>query len=84
MPRKPHRPHQTDNANHPIAALRISLGMTQPQFAAALGCTRDGIAKWETGINTPSGPVLLLLGILRDNPELLTTAPLEIPEKTAG
>lgn len=81
MPRKPHRPHITANAEHPITALRLTLGMTQPQFAAALGCTRASIAKWETGTSTPTSPMLLLLGILRDHPHLLTTPPLEIPEK---
>lgn len=79
MPRKPHRPHITANAEHPIVALRLAYGMTQPQFAAALGCTRESVAKWEIGASTPTRPILLLLGILRDHPHLLTTPPLEIP-----
>ena len=81
MARKAHRPHITANAESPIAALRITLGLTQPQFAAILGCTRESLGKWETGTTAPGKPLLLLLGILRDHPELLTTAPLEIPEK---
>ena len=80
----PRRANITKNSDHPIAALRISLGMTQPAFAAALGVSRIAVCKWEGGEQTPPPAMRLLLGILRDHPELLTTTPLEIPEKSAG
>lgn len=67
---------KTKHSAHPIAVLRRSLGLTQPEMAAALGCTKTSLAGWEAGRIIPSGTTLKLLGILRDHPELIHTAPL--------
>jgi DNA-binding transcriptional regulator YiaG len=37
-----------------IKKLRLSLGMTQEQFAVALGCTSSTVARWESGKSSPS------------------------------
>ncbi|MDX2272733.1 MAG: helix-turn-helix transcriptional regulator [Cyanobacteriota bacterium] len=37
-----------------IKQLRLSLGMTQEQFAAALGCTTSTVVRWESGKSSPS------------------------------
>ena len=37
-----------------IKQLRLSLGMTQEQFAVALGCTTSTVVRWESGKSSPS------------------------------
>lgn len=44
-----------------IYRLRQSLGWTQQQMADHFAVTRALVAHWESGIRTPSGPVLILL-----------------------
>ena len=54
-----------------IKALRISLGMSQGQFSAALGVKPLTVAKWEQGINIPSGSSLRILQMLTRRPKIL-------------
>lgn len=35
---------------HEIRAARMSLGLTQQQLAAALGCASESISRWESGM----------------------------------
>jgi DNA-binding transcriptional regulator YiaG len=44
-----------------ILRIRENLGMTQAEFAALIGVTRPFIARLETGKQTPSRPLALLL-----------------------
>ena len=41
-----------------IKELRISLKLTQPEFAEKLGVTKRAVQEWEAGRRTPSEPVL--------------------------
>lgn len=38
---------------HAVRGLRVRVGMSQTEFAAALGVTRQSVANWENGVNTP-------------------------------
>lgn len=38
-----------------IRNLRKRLGMTQPQFADAIGCTAQAVSYWERGTRQPRG-----------------------------
>jgi DNA-binding transcriptional regulator YiaG len=51
-----------------IIKLRESLGDTQTAFAKRLGVSQSTVSRWETGVEEPSGPALLLLKILSDAP----------------
>lgn len=44
-----------------IKDMRHALGMTQVEFAAALGIPRRSVQNWETGVNTPPAYVVDLL-----------------------
>jgi putative transcriptional regulator len=57
-----------------IAALRRFAGLTQQEFAAALGISVHTLRNWEQGRRSPEGPALALLrvagrhpGVLREN-----------------
>ena len=56
-----------------IKALRQSLGLTQSQFAEALGIKLRAVTYWEAGApdRKPAGPALILLHMLERNPKLL-------------
>ena len=49
-----------------IAKLRKENGMTQEQLSEKIFCTRESIAKWENGINTPSIETLIKIGEIFD------------------
>ncbi len=38
-----------------IRALRVRLGLTQPQFAALISCDAITVSRWETGRRRPQG-----------------------------
>ena len=44
-----------------IKDMRLSLGMTQVEFAAALGIPRRSVQNWETEVSTPPAYVVDLL-----------------------
>lgn len=56
-----------------IKALRVSLGLTQREFADALGLKLRAITYWEAGApgRDPKGPALILLHMLERNPRRL-------------
>ena len=54
-----------------IAALRGFVGMTQEQFAAALGISVHTLRNWEQGRRSPEGPALALLRIAARHPRVL-------------
>ncbi len=51
--------------------LRTQLGLTQSQFAAALGISIDTLQNWEQQRRSPSGPARVLLRIAAADPEVL-------------
>jgi transcriptional regulator with XRE-family HTH domain len=53
MKRKIHQEKQNTNGQWLAAMMRMrkELGMTQTQFAAAIGMSKDAVASWECGRN---------------------------------
>lgn len=51
--------------------IRGKLGMTQQEFAEALGISVKTLRNWEQGRRDPSGPAMRLLRIAEKNPEIL-------------
>ena len=54
-----------------IVALRQFVGLTQQQFAAALGISVHTLRNWEQGRRHPEGPALALLRIAARHPRVL-------------
>jgi putative transcriptional regulator len=54
-----------------IAALRRFVGLTQEQFAEALGISPRTLQNWEQDRNTPDGPGLALLRIAARDPRVI-------------
>lgn len=48
-----------EKINEIIKGVRKGLGVTQSEFAARIGVTRGSVAKYETGLTTPPGDVML-------------------------
>ena len=55
-----------------LRKLSMSFGMSQALFADYLGVTKKAIEKWEQGVNKINAPVLRLLFLFENNPELLS------------
>jgi putative transcriptional regulator len=58
-------------ASGDVAALRAFIGLTQVQFAAALGISVHTLRNWEQDRRTPEGPALALLRIAARHPGVL-------------
>jgi putative transcriptional regulator len=54
-----------------VVSLRRFVGMTQVQFALALGISVHTLRNWEQGRRTPEGPALALLRIAARHPRVL-------------
>ncbi len=54
-----------------VAALRAFVGLTQVQFAGALGISVRTLQGWEQGRRRPDGPALALLRIAARNPRVI-------------
>ena len=54
-----------------VVALRRFVGLTQNEFAAALGISVHTLRNWEQGRRTPEGPALALLRIAARHPRVL-------------
>lgn len=54
-----------------VASLRRFIGLTQEQFATALGISVHTLRNWEQGRRTPEGPALALLRIAARHPRVL-------------
>ncbi len=54
-----------------VVALRRFVGLTQEQFAAALGISVHTLRNWEQGRRSPEGPALALLRIAARHPRVL-------------
>ena len=54
-----------------VAALRRFVGLTQQQFAQALGISVHTLRNWEQGRRTPEGPALALLRVAARHPRVL-------------
>jgi putative transcriptional regulator len=54
-----------------IAALRRFVGLTQAQFALAMGISVHTLRNWEQGRRHPEGPAIALLRIAARHPRIL-------------
>jgi len=54
-----------------VAALRRFIGLTQIQFADALGISVHTLRNWEQDRRTPEGPALALLRIAARHPSVV-------------
>lgn len=54
-----------------ILALRRFVGLTQAQFAEALGISIHTLRNWEQGRRRPEGPALALLRIAARHPRII-------------
>lgn len=64
-----HRPRQVD-----VKALRSKVGMTQEQFASRFGFSTATLRHWERGDRAPHGPALVLLNVIKHNPNAVIEA----------
>lgn len=54
-----------------IAALRRFVGLTQAQFARAMGISVHTFRNWEQGRRYPNGPAIALLRIAARHPRII-------------
>lgn len=54
-----------------IAALRRFVGLTQVQFARAMGISVHTLRNWEQGRRRPDGPAIALLRIAARHPRII-------------
>lgn len=54
-----------------VAALRRFVGLTQPQFAQAMGISVHTLRNWEQGRRQPEGPAIALLRIAARRPRII-------------
>ena len=54
-----------------IAALRRFVGLSQPQFAQAIGISVHTLRNWEQGRRRPEGPAIGLLRIAARHPRII-------------
>ncbi len=54
-----------------VALLRRFVGMTQAQFALAMGISVHTLRNWEQGRRTPEGPAIALLRIAARHPRII-------------
>ena len=57
-----------------ISAVRARLGMSQTEFARALGISLDTLQNWEQGRRKPTGPAKVLLRVAAKHPEAVLEA----------
>jgi len=54
-----------------VARIRLKSGLSQREFASALGVSERTLEEWEQGRRVPSGPARTLLKIAERHPEVL-------------
>ena len=57
-------------SSYEVRQIRISMRLSQEQFAAVIGVSPDTVAKWEQGANSPARSSMRLLQILKEKPSL--------------
>jgi putative transcriptional regulator len=54
-----------------VVSVRLKSGLSQAEFAAALGVSKRTLEQWEQGRREPSGAAQTLLRIVERHPEVL-------------
>ena len=54
-----------------VSALRRFVGLSQPQFAKAMGISVHTLRNWEQGRRQPEGPAIALLRIAARHPRII-------------
>lgn len=54
-----------------VSALRRFVGLTQAEFARAMGISVHTLRNWEQGRRTPEGPAIALLRIAARHPRVI-------------
>ena len=55
----------------PVVRVRLKSGLSQAEFATALGVSKRTLEQWEQGRREPSGAAQTLLRIVERHPEVL-------------
>ena len=63
-----------------IKEVRKQLRLTQKEFAQLIGCSKPTIERWERSEDSITGPVALLLKMLKNYPDYVSK--MKLPEKT--
>lgn len=63
--------HTKRQPTSPVVRVRLKSGLSQAQFAAALGVSKRTLEQWEQGRRVPSGAAKQLLRIAERHPEVL-------------
>ena len=58
-------------SGHDVVALRRFVGLTQAQFARAMGISVHTLRNWEQGRRQPDGPAIALLRIAARHPRII-------------
>lgn len=59
------------NSGEDVVVLRRFVGLTQAQFAAAMGISVHTLRNWEQGRRQPDGPAIALLRIAARHPRII-------------
>ena len=57
-----------------VKKIRANVGMSQNEFASALGISVSTLRHWERGDRTPQGPALVLLNVVAKEPAIVLRA----------
>ena len=60
--------------NIDVRALRKKLDLTQKQFAKIFGVSLSTLRNWEQGRRRPEGPAMVLLNVIKQEPEAVLRA----------
>jgi len=67
-----------------IRALRERMRITQREFAGRFGFPLGTLKQWERGNRKPTGPALVLIGVIQENPGLVMRAVRKARRKWPG
>lgn len=54
-----------------VKNLRLKTGLTENDFAAAMGISLNTLRGWERGVRNPRGPALVLLHLVDKDPQTM-------------
>lgn len=57
-----------------VKNIRTSMGMSQTEFASAFGISVSTLRHWERGDRTPQGSALVLLNVVKKEPQAVLNA----------